>query len=43
MWRFTRTNGITEGLRNKVESISGLANGCRNFHNHRQRVQVLCS
>ena len=42
MWRFTRSNGITEGFHNKMETISRQAYGFRNFDNYRQRVQVLC-
>ena len=42
MWRFTRSNGITEGFHNKMETISRQAYGFRNFENYRQRVQVLC-
>ena len=43
MWRFTRSNGITEGFHNKMETINRQAYGFRNFENYRQRVQVLCS
>ena len=43
MWRFTRSNGITEGFHNKMEPISRQAYGFRNFDNYRQRVQVLCA
>lgn len=43
MWRFTRSNGITEGFHNKMETISRQAYGFRNFQNYRQRVQVLCA
>jgi len=42
MWRFTRSNGITEGFHNKMETITRQAYGFRNFENYRQRVQVLC-
>jgi transposase len=42
MWRFTRSNGITEGFHNKMETISRQAYGFRNFENYRQRVQVPC-
>lgn len=31
MWRFTRSNGITEGFHNKMETISRQAYGFRNF------------
>ena len=43
MWRFTRSNGITEGFHNKMETITRLAYGFRNFENYRLRVKVLCS
>jgi transposase len=38
MWRFTRSNGITEGFHNKMEAY-----GFRNFENYRLRVKVMCS
>lgn len=40
MWRFTKSNAITEGLHNKMELIS--AYGSRNFGNYRLRVRALC-
>ena len=43
MWRFTRSNGITEGFHNKMETISRQAYGFRNFENYRQRVLVHCA
>jgi transposase len=43
MWRFTRNNGITEGLHNKMETISRVADGFRNFENYRLRVKIMCS
>lgn len=43
MWRFTKNNGITEGLHTKMEMISRRAYGFRNFNNYRLRVIVLCS
>lgn len=43
MFRFSKTNGITEGLHNKMEMISRRAFGFRNFENYRLRVKVLCS
>lgn len=43
MLRFSKTNGITEGLHNKMEMISRRAYGFRNFENYRLRVRVLCS
>lgn len=42
MLRFSKTNGITEGLHNKMEMISRKAYGFRNFENYRLRVRVLC-
>lgn len=42
MWRFTKTNSITEGLHNKMERISRNACGFRSFENYRLRVRVLC-
>jgi transposase len=42
MWRFSKTNGITEGLHNKMEMISRRAFGFRNFNNYRLRVLALC-
>lgn len=43
MFRFSKTNGITEGLHNKMEMITRRAYGFRNFENYRLRVRVLCS
>jgi transposase len=42
MWRFTKSNGITEGLHTKMEMISRRAFGFRNFQNYRLRVIALC-
>ena len=42
MWRFSRSNGITEGFHTKMEMISRRAYGFRNFENYRLRVKVLC-
>jgi transposase len=42
MWRFTKSNGITEGFHDKMEMISRRAFGFRNFENYRLRVRVLC-
>lgn len=42
MWRFTRSNGITEGFHNKMELINRQAYGFQNFQNYRMRVKVLC-
>lgn len=41
MWRFTRTNAVTEGFHNKMEMISRRAFGFRNFNNYRRRVIAL--
>lgn len=43
MWRFTRTNSITEGFHTKMEMISRRAFGFRNFENYRLRVRALCA
>ena len=43
MWRFSRSNGITEGFHNKMENISRAAYGFRNFNNYSMRVRMLCS
>jgi len=43
MWRFSRSNGITEGFHNKMEVLSRQAYGFRNLNNYRLRVKVLCS
>jgi transposase len=42
MWRFTKNNGILEGLHNKMELISRRAYGFHNFENYRLRVRALC-
>lgn len=42
MWRFTRNNGITEGLHTKMEMIQRRAYGFTNFANYRLRVRALC-
>jgi len=43
MWRFTKSNGITEGFHTKMEMISRRAFGFRNFENYRLRVKYLCA
>ena len=43
MWRFSRTNGITEGFHTKMEMITRRAFGFRNFENYRLRVRALCA
>lgn len=42
MWRFSKTNGITEGFHNKMEMMSRRAYGFRNFENYRLRVLAQC-
>lgn len=43
MWRFTKSNGITEGFHRKMKLIQRRAYGFRNFENYRIRVKVLCA
>lgn len=38
MWRFSRSNGITEGFDTKMEMLSRRAYGFRNFENYHMRV-----
>lgn len=42
MWRFSKSNGITEGFHNKMEMLSRRAFGFRKFSNYRLRVLALC-
>lgn len=42
MWRFTRSNGITEGFHTKMEMMTRRAYGFRNFENYRLRVLTHC-
>jgi Transposase and inactivated derivatives len=42
MFRFTRSNGTTEGFHRKMKLIQRRAYGFRNFENYRLRVKVLC-
>lgn len=42
MWRFSKTNGITEGFHTKMEMLSRRAYGFRNFENYRLRVLTHC-
>lgn len=42
MWRFSKSNGITEGFHTKMERLSRRAYGFRNFENYRMRVLALC-
>ena len=43
MWRFSKSNGITEGFHRKMKLIQRRAFGFRNFENYRRRVRVLCA
>lgn len=43
MWRFSKSNGITEGFHRKMKLIQRRAYGFKNFENYRLRVRVLCS
>jgi len=42
MWRFSKSNGITEGLHRKMKLIQRRAYGMSNFYNYRLRVRALC-
>ncbi|VEB31295.1 transposase-like protein [Legionella pneumophila] len=42
MWRFSKSNGITEGFHRKMKLIQRRAYGFRNFENYRVRVKVFC-
>ena len=42
MWRFTKSNGITEGFHRKMKLIQRRAYGYRNFENYRLRVLMEC-
>ena len=42
MWRFSKSNGITEGFHNRMEMMSRRAYGFRNFDNYRLRVLAHC-
>jgi transposase len=42
MFRFTKTNSITEGFHTRMEELSRRAYGFRNFENYRMRVLALC-
>ncbi len=42
MWRFSKSNGITEGFLTKMEMLSRRAYGFRNFQNDRIRVLAHC-
>ncbi|AYR19303.1 transposase [Alcaligenes faecalis] len=42
MWRFTKSNGITEGFHTKMEMLSRRVYGFRSFENYRLRVLAQC-
>ena len=42
MWRFSKSNGITEEFHRKMKLIHRRAYGFGNFENYRVRVRVLC-
>ena len=42
MWRFSKSNGITEGFHTKMEMMTRRAYGFRNFANYRLRVLTHC-
>ena len=42
MWRFSKTNSITEGLHRRMEEVLNRAYGMRNFNNFRIRVKAYC-
>lgn len=42
MWRFSKSNGITEGFHTKMETLSHRAYRFRNFENYRMRVLAHC-
>ena len=42
MWRFSYSNGITEGFHTKMEMMSRRAYGFKNFNNYRLRVLAHC-
>ena len=42
MWRFSKSNGPTEGFHTKMEMMTRRAYGFRNFENYRLRVLTHC-
>jgi transposase len=42
MWRFSKTNSITEGLHRRMDEILNRAYGMRNINNFRIRVKAYC-
>lgn len=43
MWRFSKTNSITEGFHRRMDEIQNRAYGMHNFGNFRIRVKAYCS
>ena len=43
IFRFTRSNSITEGFHRKMKLIQRRAYGFRNFEDYRLRVRILCA
>lgn len=43
MFRFTRSNGITEDFHRKMKLIQRREYGFKNFENYRLRVRILCA
>ncbi|WP_041709605.1 transposase [Advenella kashmirensis] len=42
VWRFSKSNGITEGFHTKMEMLSRRAFGFRDLENYRLRVLAQC-
>ena len=42
MWRFSYSNGITEGFQTKMKMMSRRSYGFKNFNNDRLRVLAHC-
>ena len=42
MWRFSKSNGVTEGFHQKLKLIQRCAYGFRNFENYRPWVIAHC-
>jgi len=42
MWRFSKTNSITEGLHRRMDEVLNRAYGMRNINNFRIRVKAYC-
>ena len=42
MWRFSKTNSITEGLHRRMDEIQNRAYGMHNFNNWKIRIKAYC-